>query len=315
EDGGDLLAALGAARDRRDRDQGGDVGAGVGDELLAAVDHPLVAVEHRGGPGAARVAARVRLGQAETGQGPAAGEFGQPALLLLLVAEAVDRHGAQRDPGLQGDRHTLVDLAQLLQRQAQGEVVAAHAAVLLREGQAEQTHLGHARHHLVGEGVRGVVLGRHRGHHRLREIPHGQREIAVLLRQGAGGQEVGHAESPSRSAGSDAAEPAGAGSAVPVSGSGAVTTRASNSSSRTWAPAATSTSTTPSTGAVSVCSIFMASTTTTGAPAATAVPEATGVASTEPGMGLRISASPTWAAAPRTDTSGTARSVRTPSGP
>ena len=34
------------AGDRGDGDQRGDVGAGVGDERLGAVDHPLVAVEH-----------------------------------------------------------------------------------------------------------------------------------------------------------------------------------------------------------------------------------------------------------------------------
>ena len=58
---------------------------------------------------------------------------GSHSLLLLLGAEPVDRHRAQRDPGLQGDRHRRVDPGQLLQREAEREVVAAHAAVLLGE--------------------------------------------------------------------------------------------------------------------------------------------------------------------------------------
>ena len=69
----------------------------------------------------------------------------QPLLLLVLVAEAVHRHRAQRHAGLQRDRHALVDLAEFLERQAQREVVAAHAAVLLGERQPEQAHVGHAR--------------------------------------------------------------------------------------------------------------------------------------------------------------------------
>src|SRR3546814_14487495 len=51
EDRADLswppLWAARAARDGGDGHDRGDVGAGVGDERLLAVDHPVVAVEHR----------------------------------------------------------------------------------------------------------------------------------------------------------------------------------------------------------------------------------------------------------------------------
>ena len=54
----------------------------------------------------------------------------------------------------------------------------------------------------------------------------------------------------------------------------------------TWSPTATSSATTPSTGAAIACSIFMASTVTTTAPASTGWPSCTPTATTEPGIGL-----------------------------
>ena len=44
---------------------------------------------------------------------------GQPALALLLGAEAVDRVGPEADTGLEGDGHRLVDPGQLLDGDAQ----------------------------------------------------------------------------------------------------------------------------------------------------------------------------------------------------
>ena len=60
---------------------GGDVGAGVGDERLLAVDHPLAraVVEHGRGAGAAGVAAGLGLGEAEAAEGPPGAQVGQPA--------------------------------------------------------------------------------------------------------------------------------------------------------------------------------------------------------------------------------------------
>ncbi len=59
---------------------------------------------------------------------------------------------------------------------------------------------------------------------------------------------------------------------------------------------AASSLTTPSSGAVTVCSIFIASTTTSGCPARTGWPAATCTAMTVPGMGERtvLSAAPAW---------------------
>ncbi len=189
QDRRDFLLAVPLTGHCGDGDQLGDVGAGVGDELLGAVDHPVAVVELRGGLRRAGIGAATRLGQTERAQRASTGQLRQPFLLLRLAAEPVDGHGAQRNPGLQGDRHALVDLAQFLQRQTQGEVVAPHAAPLLRERQAEQAHLGHPGHHFVGEGVLGVVLCGHRRDHALGEVADRLGQLLVFVRERPGRQE------------------------------------------------------------------------------------------------------------------------------
>jgi hypothetical protein len=86
---------------------------------------------------------------------PAEGTTGdqvrQPALLLLLRPEAVQRHRPEPDTRLQRDGHRGVHARELLERQAQCEVVAALTAPLLAEGQAEEPHLAHLGDDLVGE--------------------------------------------------------------------------------------------------------------------------------------------------------------------
>ena len=75
---------------------------------------------------------------------------GQPPAALAGGAEPVDGHGTERDPGLQGDRDRGVHPGQFLQGQAEGEVIAPHAAVLLGERQPEQAELAHLGHDVVG---------------------------------------------------------------------------------------------------------------------------------------------------------------------
>jgi hypothetical protein len=96
-------------------------------------------------------------------------------------AEAVDRHRAERDPGLQRDGDGRVDAGQLLQGEAEGEVVAAHAAVLLRDGQAEQPHRAHLRDDLVGELLALVELADDGGDLLAREVLDGGAQRLVLL--------------------------------------------------------------------------------------------------------------------------------------
>jgi hypothetical protein len=141
-----------------DRDDAGDRRARVGDERLRAVDHPLVVDQP--GPGARRprVAAGVGLGQPEGAERPTGDEIGQPARLLVVVAEAEDRVGAKPDAGREGDAERLVDASDLLDGDAQRDEVAVAAAPLAREHEPEQAELAHLLHDLQREVV-GLVPG------------------------------------------------------------------------------------------------------------------------------------------------------------
>ena len=117
---GDLVVA-GAGGDH---DHAGDVGAGVGDELLGAVDHPLAVLEPRARADVAGVRARLRLGQPERAELAPRGQLRQPVALLLLGAEQVDRLRAERGVRAHRDRHRGVDARELLDRDRVGERVA-----------------------------------------------------------------------------------------------------------------------------------------------------------------------------------------------
>jgi hypothetical protein len=166
---------------RGDGDDLGDVRAGVRDEALGPVDHPLVAVEAGGGAGGSGVGPAAGLGQAEGTELLAGRELREPLRLLLVRAEAVDGHRAERHPRLQGDRDGRVDARELLQGEAEGEVVPAHAAELLADGQAEQAHRAHLAHELVRELLALVEVPDDRGDLLLREVLDGGPQGGVLL--------------------------------------------------------------------------------------------------------------------------------------
>src|SRR5699024_711568 len=182
------VAALPLPGDGGDGDQGGDGGAGVGDELLRPVDHPVPVLEAGRGAGAAGVGAGLRLGEAGGGELLAAGEGGQMPFLLRGGAEGEDRHRAEAEPGLEGDGDRLVHAGQLLDGDAQGEVVPALPVVRAGQGQAEQahrSHLGEDLHRQAALGVVGVAGG---GDDLVGEVAHPGGQALVLLaeRLGAG---------------------------------------------------------------------------------------------------------------------------------
>ena len=147
---------------------------------------PAALVEAGAGAGGARVRAGLGLGQAERGQRAAGDQVGQPALLLLLGAEAEDRVDAQPDAGAEGDADALVDPAELLDRDAEageGVLVETGPAVLLRGHQAEQPEVAHLRHEVHGEVAVAVPLLDVRGHLGLGELADGGAEVLVLLGQ------------------------------------------------------------------------------------------------------------------------------------
>ena len=121
--GAAVLAGAGA---RRDRDERGDLAAGVGDELLRPVDDPLVAVEDGLGR---RWRRRRSRRPARSGRSPRARDRPRGRAASAPSARAVpyveDRRDAQADAGLERDADRLVDPAELLDRDAQAGEVAA----------------------------------------------------------------------------------------------------------------------------------------------------------------------------------------------
>ena len=107
----DEVRDLVLARAGGDRHAPGQLGAGVRDEHLRAVDDPRAVAQLGGRPRRARVRAGVRLGQPEGGEPPAGGEVGQPAVLLLVGAEQEDRHRPERRVRRDRDRDRRVDRA------------------------------------------------------------------------------------------------------------------------------------------------------------------------------------------------------------
>ena len=156
DDGGDLART----GERGDGDERRDRRAGVGDERLLAVDHPLSARRIERGPRAraAGIGAGVGLGQPECAEGAAGAEVGQPPLLLRGRAEPVDRVGAEADAGFERDRDRLVDPRQLLDGDAQAGEVAPAAADRLGERDAEQAQLPHRQHRVDRERVGAIPL-------------------------------------------------------------------------------------------------------------------------------------------------------------
>src|SRR6185437_16914344 len=158
-----------------------------------------------------------------------------------------------------------VDPGQFLQGQAQGEVVPAHAAVLLGDRQAEQAHRAHLGHDLVRELAPLVEFADDRGDLLAGELLDGGAQRRLLL-----GQRQVHYGC----------------SCTQASGVGAASITASTASLATVAPGlARRSRTMPSAGAARTCSIFIASTTSSRCPAATAWPSVTSTTVTVPGIG------------------------------
>ena len=124
-------------------DETRDRGARVGDELLAAVNHPVVAVEASSRARRASVGTRLSLGQAKARECAARDEIRQPSLLLGLVTETKQWHCAQAHARLERDRHRLINPGDRLDRKTEREVAPALPAHLLGERKTKQPELAH----------------------------------------------------------------------------------------------------------------------------------------------------------------------------
>src|SRR5204863_10073323 len=98
----------------RDCDNHRDIGvAGIGDEVLRSVEHPLVSVFNRSGAHARGDASGPRLGQAPRGEPLPRSQLRQPLLLLLLAAGELNVTGAEGIVGGEGEPDAAVHNSQL----------------------------------------------------------------------------------------------------------------------------------------------------------------------------------------------------------
>ena len=148
-----LLLRVGLGEDQRDL---GDVAER--DPHLLTADPPAAVDLRRAGPEVGGVGAGVGLGQPEAAEDLARAETGQPALLLLLAAPALDRAGDERGLDRDDGAGGAVGAADLLDDQPVADVVEAAAAVLLGDRRSEVAHLAELRCELDVEALGAVVL-------------------------------------------------------------------------------------------------------------------------------------------------------------
>src|SRR5690606_13565933 len=153
---------------------------------------------------------------------------------------------AEADARLERHRDALVDAGERLDREAQRQVVLALAAVLRREGEAEEAQVAHLRDDLDRQPALGGVPAGRGCDHLVGEPADGVVELLLF-----GGECVLHVVPP---------------------GSGWGVTTATTWSRRTRSPGRTRRLAMPAWGATSACSIFIASIVTRGCPASTDAP-------------------------------------------
>ena len=168
-------------------DGGDDVGARharVGDEALAAVEHPAVVDQPGPRAGAARVRPGARFGQPVGPQHLAAGHGAQVALLLLIGAGQVDRVAAEAGVRRNDDPDAAAGAGQLLDGDGVGQGVEARAAELLRVRNAQQAQLRRLADDLVRELALALQLVGDRHDLALGEVAHRAPDLFVLRAEG-----------------------------------------------------------------------------------------------------------------------------------
>ncbi|MNJ42553.1 hypothetical protein D3C77_375250 [compost metagenome] len=122
---------------------------GIADELLGAVDHPVLALQLGAGAQVVGFGAGLRLGQAEAANHLPAGQAFEPGLLLLGVAIGEQGAAAHRIVDAHQRAGGAIAGGDLLDRQGIGDIVGVAAAPLLGHDHAEQAQLAHLLHHAV----------------------------------------------------------------------------------------------------------------------------------------------------------------------
>ena len=155
--------------------------AALRDEHLGAVQHPVVALAHGRRAKARRVAARARLGE-RPGREPLAGDrLRQVLLLLRFAAERQDVTGAEPVVRRDRQRQRAIDARRFEHRDRVRERVHPGAAVLFRNANSEQPHLGQLGHDLVRKTLFLVPLACVRLRFLVEEVAQGLLQELVLL--------------------------------------------------------------------------------------------------------------------------------------
>ena len=149
--------------------------------VLRPVDQPTAVAPFCPGADPARVGTGVGLGQPERTEDASLGQRAQPALALRVVAEQVQRQGADGDVRLPGGGDRLVGQPDLLHRGDETDRRHADAAPLLGDEHAEQAQCTHLPEE-VGRAPRLVPCRRRSARDLLlRELAAEAHEIAFRL--------------------------------------------------------------------------------------------------------------------------------------
>ena len=146
--GAALLVGIGARHDGEERGA-----VGVGDVALGAVEHVVIAGALGFGAHGGGVRARFRFGQRKRCDDLAAGDAGQPFLLLRVGAEHHQALAADADIGAEGGAEGRRAAAELEHHAAFGFHRKPEAAVFFRDGKTEETERLHFRERVGGDGV------------------------------------------------------------------------------------------------------------------------------------------------------------------
>ena len=130
----------------------------VGNENLAAVEHPFLTVEHSRRLLTGSVGTGIGLGKAESADPLARSQLGQILHLLLLGACLQYRRSAQRRMSRQNDARSGAHAAQLLNGHTVHNVRTAGTAVLGRNRNTHQADFGHFLYRLHRETLLLVDL-------------------------------------------------------------------------------------------------------------------------------------------------------------
>ncbi len=153
---GDALCALGLVGHTEDDE---DISiACVCDEDLGAIDQIVVALVFENSLLACSVGSCIGLSQTESAELLAGAQIREIFLLLLFGAEMIDRPCAKGGVCRNCNTSGSTDFGNLFDALCIGQLIETSSAVLLRERNAQKTHLSHHRDILLGESLLLIKL-------------------------------------------------------------------------------------------------------------------------------------------------------------